>query len=111
VAADVRFTPKSGHCAAIIAYYSVSFAHQRKIKQRSVTWLPLSVSIAVLAGFIWWLHYTVRIDLTLATAALTDAMPPAPMVAPAPVTPGAPVVNPNFACIRHGNIATCSIEK
>jgi hypothetical protein len=97
--------------AGAIAYYSVSFAHQRKTKQRSVTWLPLSVSIAALAGFIWWLHYMVRFDLTLATAALTDAMPPAPMVAPAPVTPGAPVVNPNFACIRHGNIATCSIEK
>ena len=105
------FSGTVGLLAGSIAYYSVSFAQQRKTKQRSVAWLPLSAFIAALAGFIWWLHYTVSSDLTLATAALTDAMPPAPMVAPAPGTPGAPVGNPNFTCIRKGNITTCSIEK
>ncbi len=104
------FSAAVGLLAGAIAYYSALFAHQRKTKQRSVTWLPLSVSIAALAGFIWWLNYTVRVDLTLATATLTDAMPPAPMVAPAPVTPVAPVVKPSFTCIRNGNVTTCKWE-
>ena len=39
--------------AGAIAYYSVLFAYQRKTKQRSVAWLPLSVAIAALAGLIW----------------------------------------------------------
>jgi hypothetical protein len=104
------FSGAVGWLAGAIAYYSVLFTYQRKTKQRSVTWLPLSVSIAALAGFIWWLNYTVRVDLTLATAALTDAMPPAPMVAPAPVTPVAPVVKPSFTCIRNGNVTTCKWE-
>ena len=98
-----------GWLAGAIAYFcwGIFYAYRRKTKQRSATWLPLSVSIAALAGFIWWLHYTVRFDLTLATAALTDAMPPAPMVAPTPVTPVAPALNPSFTCIRNGNITMC----
>jgi hypothetical protein len=102
------FSGAVGWLAGAVAYYGVLSAYQRKTKQRSVTWLLLSVSIAALVGFIWWVHYTVRFDLTLAVAALTGAMRPAPMVAPAPVTPVAPIVNPNFGCIRNGNIITCN---
>jgi hypothetical protein len=102
------FSGAVGWLAGAVAYYGVLYAYQRKTKQRSVTWLLLSVSIAALVGFIWWVHYTVRFDLTLAVAALTGAMRPAPMVAPAPVTPVAPIVNPNFGCIRNGNIITCN---
>jgi hypothetical protein len=99
-----------GWLAGAIAYYSVLFARQRKTKQRSVTWLPLGMSFAALTalvGFIGWLHYTARSDLTLATAALPGVMRPAPMVAPAPMAPVAPDVTPHF-CIRNGNIITCN---
>jgi hypothetical protein len=44
------FSGAVGWLAGAIAYYSVLFAYQRKTKQRSVAWLPLSVSIAALAG-------------------------------------------------------------
>ena len=128
--ATYSFSGAVGWLAGAIAYYSVLFAYQRKTKQRSVAWLPLSVSIAALAGLIWWFHYPVRFDLTLATATLTDAMRPAPKVAPAPVnsvapvapapvttaapvapapvTPAAPAVNPSFTCTRIGNVTMCS---
>jgi hypothetical protein len=88
------FSGVVGWLAGAIAYFcwSVLYAHQRKTKQRAVTWLPLGASVAALAGFIWWLHYTVRFDVALTAAALIGPMPPAPMVAPAPVTPVAPVV-------------------
>jgi hypothetical protein len=110
-----------GWLAGGLAYFcwSVLYAQQRKIKQL----LPLGMSIAALVGFIWWLHNTARVDLTLAEAALIGAIRPAPMVAPAPVspalvspapvspalvTPVAPVPNPSSTCIRNGNIITCN---
>lgn len=87
------FSGVVGWLAGAIAYFcwSVLFAHQRKTKQRAVTWLPLGASVAALVGFIWWLHYTVRFDVAPTAAALISPMPPAPMVAPELVTPVAPV--------------------
>src|SRR5262249_39239198 len=109
-----------GWVAGAIAYFclSVLYSHQRKGKQRAVTWLPLGASVASLAGVIWWFHYTVRFDVALTAAALIGPMPPAPMVAPAPVTsaepvapapvtPVAPALNPNFTCTRIGNVTIC----
>jgi hypothetical protein len=49
------FSGAIGWLAGAIAYYSVLYAYQRKTKQRSVTWLPLGMSVAALLGFIWWL--------------------------------------------------------
>jgi hypothetical protein len=114
------FSGVVGWLAGAIAYFcwSVLYAHQRKAKQRAVTWLPLGASVAALVGFIWWLHYTVRFDVALTAAALIGPMPPAPMVAPAPVTsrepvapapvtPVAPALNPSFTCTRIGNVTIC----
>lgn len=112
------FSGAVGWLAGAVAYYGVLYAYQRKTRQRSVTWLLLSVSIAALVGFIWWAHYTVRFDPTLAVAALTGAIRPAPMVAPAPVTSAepvapapvtttAPALNPSFTCTRTGNVTIC----
>ena len=49
------FSGVVGWLAGAIAYFcwSVLFAHQRKTKQRAVTWLPLGASVAALVGFIW----------------------------------------------------------
>lgn len=103
------FSGVVGWLAGAIAYFcwSVLFAHQRKTKQRAVTWLPLGASVAALVGFIWWLQYTVRLDVALTAAALIGPMPPAPMVAPAPVTTVAPALNPSFTCTRIGNVTIC----
>jgi hypothetical protein len=90
--------------AAAFSSWSVLYAYQRK-KHRFVTWLLFCVSVAALLGFIWWLHYTVRFDQALPAAALTG---PAPVVAPAPVTPVAPpVLKTSFTCTRNGNVTTC----
>lgn len=131
------FSGVVGWLAGAIAYFcwSILYAHQRKTKQHAVTWLPLGASVAALVGFIWWLHYTVRFDPALSAAALigpmppamvapapvTSAEPPAPVtsvetpppvtsaepIAPAPVTPATPVVNPSFTCTRIGNVTIC----
>jgi len=100
------FSGFTGWLAGAAAYFSwsVLYAHQRK-KHRFVTWLLFCVSVAALVGFIWWLHYTVRFDPAPPAAALIGR--PAPMVAPAPVTPVAPVLNPSFTCTRNGNVTTC----
>jgi hypothetical protein len=109
-----------GWLAGAITYFcwTILSAHQRKTKQRAVTWLPLGASVAALVAFIWWLH-AVRFDLALQAAALIGPMRPAPMVAPPPVTPAesgraragvtpiAPVLNPNFTCTRNGNVMVC----
>src|ERR1700757_255289 len=73
-----------GWLAGATAYFcwSILCAHQRKTKQRAVTWLPLGASVTALVGFIWWLQYTVRFDVALTAAALIGPMPPAAMVAP-----------------------------
>jgi len=107
-----------GWLAGGITYFcwSVLCARQRKTKQPSVIWLPLGMSIAALVGFIWWLHYTVRFDLTLAEATVIGAMRPASTVSPSPVTPVAPVpapvtlapvLSPSSSCVRNGNVITC----
>jgi hypothetical protein len=51
-----------GWLAGAIAYFcwGVFYAYQRKLKQRSVTWVLLSMSVVALLGFIWWLHYAMR---------------------------------------------------
>ena len=54
------FSGAVGWLAGAIAYCSVLYAYQRKTKQRSVTWLPLGMSVATLLGFIWWLYYRMR---------------------------------------------------
>jgi hypothetical protein len=104
------FSGITGWLAGTATYFSwsVLYAHQRK-KHRFVTWLLFCVSVAVLVGFVWWLHYTVRPDPALPAAA---PLGPAPMVAPAPVTPVAPatpapetLVAP--VCTRNGNVITC----
>ena len=104
------FSGVVGWLAGAIAYFcwNVLRTYQRKTKQRAVTWLPLGASVAAMVGFIWWLQYTVRFDVALTAAALIGPMPPAPTVAPAPVTPVAPALNPSFTCTRIGNITTCS---
>jgi hypothetical protein len=109
-----------GWLAGAIAYFcwSILSAYQRETKRHVVLWLQLGASVAGLVGFIWWLHYTVTSDLTLSAAALIGPVPPAPIVAPAPVTsvepvaPApvtsvAPVLNPSFTCTRNGNVTVC----
>jgi hypothetical protein len=120
-----------GWLAGAMAYFcwSILSAYQRKTKRHVGLWLQLGASVAGLVGFIWWLHYTVTPDLTLSAAALIGPVPPAPVVAPAPVTSGepvapapviseesvapapaisvAPVLNPRFTCTRNGNVTVC----
>src|SRR5262249_38242068 len=89
--------------AAVYFSWKVLYAHQRK-KHRFATWLLFCVSVAALVGFLWWLHHTLRFDLARPAAAPIGS---APMVAPTPVTPVAPVLNPSFTCTRNGNVTTC----
>jgi hypothetical protein len=51
-----------GWIAGAIAYFcwDVFYAYQRKAKQHPVAWLLLSMSVAAVLAFIWWLHYTIR---------------------------------------------------
>jgi hypothetical protein len=84
------FSGITGWLAGAAAYFSwsVLYAHRRK-KHRFITWMLFCVSVAALVGFVSWLHYTVRFDLAPPAAAL---IAPAPIVAPAAVTPVAPMI-------------------
>lgn len=119
-----------GWLAGAVAYFywSILSAYQRKTKRHPVLWLQLGASVAALVGLIGWLHYAVTFGPAL-QAALIDPMPPAPIVAPAPVAPVAPVastpvtsvepvaptpaapvapvLNPSFTCTRNGNVTVC----